>query len=393
VEDDPSATRPENPKGLRATVQQTLDNVKRSNPDYESVCVINKVGRCIASTETVSVGDNHTSRDYFQQAIQGKPYVSGVLVGQARGEPGVFFSSPVRSSSGEILGVAVLKIQGKTLWSTVNQVRADSHSQAFLVDENGIIINHPNESFLYNSLTPLPPNTLKQLASERNYSPDQMKSLNLPKLAAAMLRAREPGHISYYFSREQMYLTVGFAPVEVKPWVLGVSKPKANFAAPLNQLIVQEVSSVLVVGAIAAIIALLLAQSVARPIRALTQAAEALVYETEFDHQALAKASLMRDDVGQLVRVFLNMAQAVKTREQKLQQQVDALELRIEIDESKRAQQVAEITETDYFQDVQKEVQKLKTQPAKADETNTDFFEEMREKAQQLKDRTPKAES
>jgi nitrogen fixation/metabolism regulation signal transduction histidine kinase len=143
------------------------------------------------------------------------------------------------------------------------------------------------------------------------------------------------------------------------------------------------------VGAIAAIMALYLARSIAKPIRALTKAAQALDQDN-FEPDALAEVSRSQDDIGQLVRVFLHMAEEVKAREQKLKQQV--MELHIEIDVAKKARQVAEITETDYFQQLHKKAQQLKGR-AVTGELETDYFQQLHKKAQQLKGRAVKAEN
>ena len=76
-------------------------------------------------------------------------------------------------------------------------------------------------------------------------------------------------------------------------------------------------------------------------------AVEAGVYVPE----ALDDVALRSDALGQLARVFQRMVREVYAREESLKRQV--AELRIEIDEAKKAQQVAEITETDYFQQLQ----------------------------------------
>ena len=52
------------------------------------------------------------------------------------------------------------------------------------------------------------------------------------------------------------------------------------------------------------------------------------------------------------------MALEVYAREQRLRQEVQ--QLRIEIDEAKKVRQVAEITETDYFQDLRQRAQALR---------------------------------
>jgi C4-dicarboxylate-specific signal transduction histidine kinase len=287
--------------------------------------------------------------------------------------------------------VAVLKIKGQDIWAIVNALQANTGSNAFLIDEHGVIISHPNKSLLYSSLARLPPEKLKQIESNRQYGFNQIKSLELSELAQVMVRAKQPSHTSYYSTVEQMRLMVGFAPLDEEPWVLGVNKPSAQFFAPLNRLIWQSSLSLLAVGAIAAIVALLLARSIAKPIRAITKAAQALAKQDDFDPHKLVKAGSATDDIGQLVRVFLEMAQEVKAREHKLKQQVK--KLHIEIDEAKRASEVAEITETDYFQQLHKKAQKLKTRKVETGEMETDYFQQLSKKAQKFKNRELEAES
>lgn len=96
-----------------------------------------------------------------------------------------------------------------------------------------------------------------------------------------------------------------------------------------------------------------------RQVSKLTAAAQALetgVYTPDSD--TLDEVTQRGDALGNLARVFQNMAREVYAREQQLKQQVDAL--RIEIDRTRQAQQVAEITESDYFQDLQKRVKALR---------------------------------
>jgi CheY-like chemotaxis protein len=87
-------------------------------------------------------------------------------------------------------------------------------------------------------------------------------------------------------------------------------------------------------------------------------AAAAAVETGEFDPEAIGQVAKRPDELGQLARVFQRMAREVRAREQRLKQEVR--QLRIEIDETRTARQVAEITETDYFQDLQKKVDKLR---------------------------------
>ena len=79
----------------------------------------------------------------------------------------------------------------------------------------------------------------------------------------------------------------------------------------------------------------------------------------EFDPKTIEQVAAREDELGQLARVFQQMAREVQAREQRLKQEVQ--QLRIEIDETRTARQVAEITETDYFRDLQRKADQLRS--------------------------------
>lgn len=97
-----------------------------------------------------------------------------------------------------------------------------------------------------------------------------------------------------------------------------------------------------------------------RDVRVLTAAATSL-QAGAFDPAAVDGITGRPDALGTLARVFAGMAQEVRTRELRLAAQV--AELRIEIDEAKKARAVAEIVETDYFQDLRRRAAELRRQP------------------------------
>jgi CheY-like chemotaxis protein len=86
--------------------------------------------------------------------------------------------------------------------------------------------------------------------------------------------------------------------------------------------------------------------------------AAAAVENGTFEAAALDSVAVREDALGNLARIFQHMACEVAARERALKQQVR--ELRIEIDEAKAERQVAEITETDYFRDLQRKAAALR---------------------------------
>jgi C4-dicarboxylate-specific signal transduction histidine kinase len=369
-----AATTKEGRTARGDNLQQTIQNVFRSHPDIDAVLLMDKKGECVAATDPKFIGQDYST-------IQGKFYGSNILLGETTKNPGMFFSQPVRSPSGEIVGAALLKMREKDIWVILNTLQLGSQNDVFLIDQQGIIISHPDPSLVYHSLV-LP----KQVVNNKSYGVAQIQSLDIPDLQV-MVGAKQPGHATYQLPT-QIPQIVGFAPLATQPWVLGVSQSQAEFTIPLNRLIWLHGSSVVVVGGITAIIALLLGLSISRPIHALTAAAQALEYD-DFDahvlelHQSLAKLGRNQDDIGQLVRVFLEMAEEVRMRDQRLKMQVQ--ELRIEIDETKRASHVADITENEHFQQLQKKIQQLRVT---ASETETEYYQRLQNQVQSLKERS-----
>jgi nitrogen fixation/metabolism regulation signal transduction histidine kinase len=127
--------------------------------------------------------------------------------------------------------------------------------------------------------------------------------------------------------------------------------------AILISLLIVVLFVVAAVVVIAAII--IVARQIVQPMLKLSDVAELIEkeeYQTE--EPELVEISERQDEIGTLARVFNRMAKEVFTRVEKLKQQV--AELKIVIDETKMAAQVSEITENEYFTDLQARVKAMR---------------------------------
>ena len=88
-----------------------------------------------------------------------------------------------------------------------------------------------------------------------------------------------------------------------------------------------------------------------------TSAAAAVEAEA-FDSRMLSAVAERPDALGQLARVFVRMASQVATREAELKKEIQVL--RIEIDHAQQTRQVSEITETEYFLELQRKAKDLR---------------------------------
>jgi CRP-like cAMP-binding protein len=87
-------------------------------------------------------------------------------------------------------------------------------------------------------------------------------------------------------------------------------------------------------------------------------AAAAAIEAGIFEPESLDDVGARGDALGQLARVFQRMTREVYAREQQLKRQVE--DLRIEIDRNRAAMEVAEITDTDYFRNLQSRARQLR---------------------------------
>lgn len=104
----------------------------------------------------------------------------------------------------------------------------------------------------------------------------------------------------------------------------------------------------------------LLKRNVLQPLKPMAQLAQKISLNEitaeeaeEFDRQKLTSIVKRNDELGQMGRVFQRLVHEIYAREQQFKKQLQTL--RIEVDEAKRAREVAEIAESKTFQKLQEE--------------------------------------
>ncbi|BAY99247.1 sensor protein [Tolypothrix tenuis PCC 7101] len=111
----------------------------------------------------------------------------------------------------------------------------------------------------------------------------------------------------------------------------------------------------------------LLKWRVIQPLKPMAQLAQTISRETvsasevrDLERQGLTEIAQRTDELGQLGRVFQKMVREVSDREQQLSAQLQ--QLRVEIDNTKRINEVQEIAESDYFQKLQQTAKEIRNQ-------------------------------
>jgi serine/threonine protein kinase/HAMP domain-containing protein len=292
-------------------LRRKLEALDHADPDVSRVTVIDVAGAVQASSVPAS-GAAFSHPELLNAVQAGRPHVSSLSTGQPPSTAGLMLVEPLRDRQGTVKGAVVLDVVASAITEVLDAMRQGAQLTPFLIDGDGVIVHHPDPDRLHRSLAPLSAAQQDAVAAERRFGRDRIHSLGEADLARAMVGARQSGHVAYRSSASGVDEIAGFAPVQGQAWVVGLAEPRAVFEAPLQALYQRLYGTLLLVGLLVAGLGLVMARSLVRPIRALTDGARALE-GGDFDG---AKVSVRAgDEVGQLARTFNVMVEVLQQRE------------------------------------------------------------------------------
>lgn len=150
----------------RQAVNDYLEGLNRRSRS-RAIYVLDTTGRVQATSNWRDadsfLGEDLSFRGYFQAAIRGQP---GRFygIGSTTGEPGYFLAHGLEEH-GKLIGVAVIKVRLETLEERWQKARLE----AFVSDENGIIILSSDPARRLKSVRPLTPEIKERLARSLQY--------------------------------------------------------------------------------------------------------------------------------------------------------------------------------------------------------------------------------
>lgn len=151
---------------LRIQVNDYLEGLNRRSRS-RAIYVLDTTGRVLATSNWRDadsyLGEDLSFRAYYQDAIRGLP---GRFygIGSTTGEPGYYLAHGLEEK-GKIIGVAVIKVRLEALEERWQRARLE----AFVSDENGIIILSSDPARRLKSVRPLTPQIKERLARSLQY--------------------------------------------------------------------------------------------------------------------------------------------------------------------------------------------------------------------------------
>jgi diguanylate cyclase (GGDEF)-like protein len=271
-------------------------------PLFREVILVSPEGMVLASKggmpkAPTSVAD----RDYFKAASSGHSFTSGLLRGRRTGSAEIAISASLRPNisghggSGTAIIVGFLALESVS--SLVDDVSLRNLGQAFLIDEEGRVVSAAGYAKAF-----------KELGAEAAGAP-------IDNLASRELRAGRQG-VAEYFGYGGSRVVGAFARLEPIGLGLVVELSLDRALRPVTSILESGALFLALALVLLALVSAFLSARLVSPIKALTDAAEALIRDKDYEAIGIRTGT----ELDQLVELFNRMAAVVREREEGLRE-------------------------------------------------------------------------
>ena len=212
-----------------------------------------------AEGESIFNGKNFADREYFQEAITGKSYVSTPVVSKETGNLTILVASPIWENGvvgSKVVGVVYIAPKEEFLTNIIASIQVSKNGASYVIDKNGTTIADKNLSVI----------------GEENIESMAQSNSKLEKLAAihGKMRAGENGSGTYKMNHEQKF--IAYAPVSYTDgWSVAINAPTKDFMGATYVAISMTILAIIIGLAVAIMIAGRLARNITRPIHLCTE--------------------------------------------------------------------------------------------------------------------------
>ncbi len=377
---------------INRRLAQTLD----AQPDFTRVTLYDREGIALASSDARIFGFDASSREDVQSALAGLPITARLKLGGADGQPGLFVSRPVLAE-GQVVGAVSARLRIDFIYAEIERIIAASpepdaaalyarSSRILLVNPEGVVLGHhgADTGWLYRSLGALDETAQAEVAAENvlgracpagqaGCTLDEMRPrlpAPLPALQpvgdALRAAAQIGAHGSLRYCRLPDPAALPEADCQNAEWVRAVFEPirgplrnnvlffvlvdvqEAPFLEPARRTMNTSIGLALLFSLLVVLASFLLAEVIARPVRALAEVALEVEHGQPIAPERMHDLSANADELGHLARVFSHMIAVVQQRERELLKTVERL--KVEIDQARRQKDVDEVAQSEFFQ-------------------------------------------
>ncbi|MDT8719279.1 methyl-accepting chemotaxis protein [Clostridium sp. 19966] len=277
---------------LRDTVDSLLKKYSDEQGNLEHAFIVDSTGTIIADSDTKILGTSVTDRDYNQKTLSSaKAEISETLTSKSTGAQVVAFTAPV-IDNGKVIGYSAAAVKGETYSQYLKtlKVKNSATSYAYLVDEKGNLVYHPDKSKIGK---PVENAQIKEVVKENSNN-----------------TAKQEDVVTYNYKGADKLAVYKIIPET--NWIVVMTVDVNDFKASINELnkIVLIISVIMLVAAAA--VSILMSAKIANPIKKIAKLVDDtanldLTYKEEY-----GKLTKRKDEVGLISKSVAKMREELR---------------------------------------------------------------------------------
>ncbi len=254
----------------------------------------------IVGADGISIfdGNDYSDREYVKQAMQGNVYVSEPLISKITGELSIMVAAPIYKGGvkgSDIEGVVYFVPHETFLNDIVSSISVSKNSRAYMINSSGDTIA----------------DTTLETVTVQNIENEAKKDDSLKELASihAAMREGKNGFGDYKNGKKSMF--AAYAPVNgTDGWSVAVTAPQSDYLSGTYFDIVINVVMIVLAILLSIIVALRLANSIGRPMKACAERMRLLV---EGDLESPVPEVISKDETGMLTQSTAELVAGLST--------------------------------------------------------------------------------
>lgn len=238
---------------------------------------------------SIKDGEKFADREYVQKALKGEANVSEVTLSKYTNTYGVSIAAPIMDENNKINGVVYFRMDIDFLLDVIGGIDFSSNSYAYLVNQEGTVIVHPNQELILNTDPDLKPTKVQEI----------IDSAKEGKASSG----------EYTYNGKRVYC--GACTIEnTNDWSIVICAPREDFLAASVAL----QRWICILGAVSLVLVFSLSAIIARYVCApITQVKDALVSVAEGDFKVSVKDSTGKDEISVLLHTTNKLVNTLKT--------------------------------------------------------------------------------
>ena len=233
-----------------------LKNLDKQYDLYKEILLFDTAGNCVGAADTSIFNNpnfkrNQADREWFKHAMAGEVYTHDVYFSASINENAIGFSAPVKDDNGKVIGL----ISSRIPWSHLEKIvleegKVGATGYTYLLNKEGEVIVHPK----------------KEKILKENFTKDQ--NSQLAEIAKKMTKGEEGvGHYSYEGVAKLVSYSPskGFGDFKGVGWSCASVIPENELYAAVFTLRNIVFLVILIAALVIAVLAVLIARSIANP--------------------------------------------------------------------------------------------------------------------------------